>query len=213
MRYFHLLLVLSSSIAIGCNSQTADTVDAPAVEVKAAGEGDDVTTSSMAGNDEMVMTPENTLIQFVGTHVGPTPDPKARTGKFGDFSGKAIMADEQLKSVSVDIQIASVDTGMEKLNNHLQAEDFFSVREYPTAKFESTKIEPGENGEHNVTGALTLHSKTNEISFPASIEMTDGSLNFSGKLTLDRTEFGMDQNTEKVNKEVDLTITIGNAAG
>ena len=58
-----------------------------------------------------------------------------------------------------------------------------------------------------------MHSKTNEISFPASIEMTDGSLNFNGKLTLDRTEFGMDQNTGKVNKEVDLTITIGNAAG
>ena len=148
----------------------------------------------------------------MGTHVGPTPDPKARVGKFGDFSGQAVVEDDELKSVSLDIQIASVDTTMEKLNNHLQSPDFFDAREYPSAKFETTRINRNEDGDHILTGNLTLHGETKEISFPANVGMTNGQLDLSAKLTIDRTEFGMTEMTDRVNKEVELTIGVGKFA-
>ena len=109
--------------------------------------------------------------------------------------------------------MASVTTEQDKLTNHLQAPDFFDVRQFPTAKFETTRIARDKDGNHLITGNLTLHGETKEINFPASVGMVDGQLEFSARLELDRTEFGMDQNIDKVNKEVSLTIGIGKRAG
>lgn len=196
-------LLLLSLITLGCSGNTATE---PAASDDSTPE---VEVAVTEGGSEIELTPDNTLIQFVGTHFGKDPDPDARTGKFEDFAGKAIVADGELQSVSVEIQMASVQTGMDKLNNHLQAEDFFSVREYPTAKFESQSITAGDDGQHTITGELTLHSATKEVSFPATVDVADGELKLSGKMTLDRTEFGMDKMTDKVNSNVELTFEIG----
>lgn len=203
MRSKFIIVLLLALITLGCSASTAPQPVASEDEMPEV-------TVAVTGS-EIELTPSNTVIQFVGTHAGKDPDPDARTGKFEDFAGKAVVADDELKSVSVEIQMASVQTGMDKLNNHLQAEDFFSVREYPTAKFESTQIARNEDGEHMITGKLTLHSATNEVTFPASVGMVDGALKLSGKLTLDRTQFGMDKLTDKVNSNVDLTFEIGSA--
>jgi len=215
MRSKLIFISMLALFAFGCSANTATEPITPEVS-ESDTTATTVTKSPAASADstdqqEIELSPSNTLIQFVGSHVGETPDPKARTGKFDEFSGKAVIADDELKSVSLEIQMASVQTGIDKLNNHLQAEDFFSVREYPTAKFETTKIARNEDGDHIITGNLTLHSKTNEVTFPASVGMVDGQLKLSGKMTLDRTEFGMDKNTEKVNANVEMTFKIGEA--
>ena len=199
----NIIFVTLIALAVGCS---ANNVTQPVSQEETTPE-----VSVEVTGTEIELSPSNTLIQFVGTHVGEVPDPNARTGKFEEFTGKAVVADDELKSVSVEIQMASVQTGMDKLNNHLQQEDFFAVREYPTAKFESTRIARSEDGQHIVTGNLTLHSATNEIAFPATVGMVDGELKLSGKMKLDRTKFGMTQNTEKVNAEVALKFEIGKA--
>lgn len=212
---YPFLFILFAIALVGCTGQTTDTaVTPPVVKDGTSTSGADQTATVVsADGSEIALSPENTTIQFVGTHVGPTPDPKARTGTFEEFAGTAVIADDELKSISIEIQMASVQTGMDKLNNHLQQEDFFSVREYPTAKFETTKIVRNEDGDHLVTANLTLHSKTNEVSFPASVGMVDGQLTLNGKLRLDRTEYGMDKKLDGVNKEVDLTFSIGKRPG
>ena len=210
LEFVHISMV--ALFAFGCSANTAtessmSEAGAPATTTVTTSPAVSVETSGT----EIELSASNTLIQFVGTHVGEIPDPKARTGKFEELSGVAIVADDELKSVSLEIQIASVETGNDNLNNHLQAEDFFSAREHPTAKFESTKIARNEDGDHIITGELTMHSETKEVSFPASVGMVDGELKLSGKMTLDRTEFGMDKNLEKVNPNVELTFEIGKA--
>ena len=88
------------------------------------------------------LTPQNTKIQFVCAHVGARPDP--RKGGFAKFSGKAQLdaTGKVLKSMSLDIDTSSLLTEIDMLTNHLKSPDFFEVRKFPTAKFESTKIEP-----------------------------------------------------------------------
>jgi polyisoprenoid-binding protein YceI len=84
----------------------------------------------------------NTTIQFVGTHVGDRPDP--RTGYFTKFAGE-LAVDEAAKapeSVTVEIDTTSLTTPIGRLTGHLQSPDFFDVRQFPKASFESTKIEP-----------------------------------------------------------------------
>src|SRR5262245_18828016 len=159
------------------------------------------------------LSPQNSKIQFVCAHVGPRPDP--RKGGFDKFSGKAQLEGKSLKSLTVDIDTASIGTEFEKLTNHLKSPDFFEVRKYPSARFESTKIEPSSGTAPaaatiaQITGKLTLHGVTKEISFPATIEVTETGLKLKSEFTFDRTEWGINYDPTKVEKKVSLTVIVG----
>jgi polyisoprenoid-binding protein YceI len=157
-----------------------------------------------------MLAPENSRIQFVGTHVGDKPDP--RTGVFHKFSGKAEVdaAAKALKSVTLEISTESLETPISKLTNHLRSADFFDAREFPTAKFQTTSITPPDaSGKAQVTGNLTLLKATRELKIPATIRVTDQGLTLHAEFTIDRTEFGMSALQDRVNKEVAMTVTIG----
>jgi polyisoprenoid-binding protein YceI len=154
--------------------------------------------------------PKNTRIQFVGTHVGPKPDP--RTGVFTDFTGKVEVDPETktIKSVSVDIKTESLETPLPKLTNHLRSQDFFDAKELPNAKFQSTTITPGEGeGNYVIAGNLTLLKVTKEVRIPSKVTISDKGISSTGEFTIDRTEFGMSGLQKNVNKEVVITVTIG----
>jgi polyisoprenoid-binding protein YceI len=157
----------------------------------------------------VALSPQNTLIQFVCAHVGSNPDP--RTGHFAKFTGQAQIdeAAKSLRSVSVEIDTNSITTQFDKLTNHLKSPDFFEARQYPTAKFESTKVTPGQNGQAQVTGKLTLHGVTKEISFPATMAVSPSGFTLNSNFSIDRSQFGMNFGPDKVENKVDLKIAVG----
>ena len=111
-------------------------------------------------------------------------------------------------ALAFDIETDSITTTEEKLTAHLKNADFFDVLEYPGASFKSTSITTGENGDVTVTGDLTLLKETKSISFPATVS-TDGGLKLEAAFTIDRSEFGMNFGLDKVDKEVAMTISVG----
>ena len=158
---------------------------------------------------KVALSPDNTKIVFVGTHAAPKkPDP--RTGGFAKFKGEAAVDGKALKSVTVDIETDSLWTEVGgRLTNHLKSADFLEVREFPTAKFVSTKIEPAADGKAKITGNLTLHGQTKQISFPATIAVTDKGLTLASEFTIDRTNWGINYEPNQVVKEVTLKVAIG----
>lgn len=156
------------------------------------------------------LSPDNTKIQFTGTHSPPKkPDP--RVGGFAKFTGEAkVDADAKtLQSVSVEIDTTSLFTAFPKLTDHLNSPDFFETREYPTAKFESTEIAAGGEGQIAITGNLTLHGQTKEISFPATMSITDEGLTLKGDFSINRSEFGMNFGEGQVDDKVLMAVAIG----
>ncbi|MEX2176141.1 MAG: YceI family protein [Pirellulaceae bacterium] len=152
--------------------------------------------------------PDNTKIEFVGVHSGAKPDP--RTGGFAKFKGQAEVdpAAKTLQAVTLEIATDSLFTEIPKLTNHLKSGDFFECREYPTAKFESTKIEAA-GGKHKITGKLTLHGVTKEISFPATVEIGAHGLQLTSEFKIDRSQFGMTYGAGQVENEVSLAVVVG----
>lgn len=165
--------------------------------------GADLARAPIQGS-AVALTPQNTSIEFVCAHVGPKPDP--RKGSFTKFNGKAELdaALQELKSLTIDIDTNSLATEFDKLTTHLKSPDFFDVRKYPAAKFESTKIEKGQ-----LVGKLTLHGVTKEIAIPATVKVVGGALVLTSEFTLDRAEFGMNFDPTKVENKVALKVTIG----
>jgi polyisoprenoid-binding protein YceI len=157
----------------------------------------------------VILAPTNSRISFVGIHVGD--DPKPRLGGFAEFSGYAVVDPDKgaVTSMMLDINVDSVWTQFEKLTGHLKNEDFFETEKFPTAKFVSTSITAGENGSSTITGNLTLHGETKEVSFPADVKMENGGMVLNATFQLDRSIFGMDKMLSGVDKLVKVEIVVG----
>jgi len=158
----------------------------------------------------VAISPTNTHVKFVGTHNNKEkPDP--RVGTFTKFSGQAELdaAGKTLKAMTVEFDTTSIATQFDKLTNHLKSPDFFDVREYPKAKFESTEITAGEDGESTVKGNLTLHGKTKEVSFPLKTTVSNAGVTAEGSFKIKQSDFGMDKMLQGVVDEVELSVVIG----
>lgn len=82
----------------------------------------------------------------------------------------------------------------DKLVGHLKSDDFFSVDKNPTAKFtlkKADKYNPkkGENYNYMVTGDLTIKGITNEIRFPAKIDIKGKDMTANASFTIDRSKW------------------------
>ena len=117
------------------------------------------------------------------------------TGNFSRFSGSYDLESGVLKSLEGHIEAASVDTGVEKRDDHLRSPDFFDAARYPDITFTMT----GVSGD-TLTGDLTLHGVTRSVTLEAEVSgvvkdpwgNTRSSISLSGKIK--RSDFGLTWN-------------------
>jgi polyisoprenoid-binding protein YceI len=68
--------------------------------------------------------------------------------------------------------------------------DFFGVDNYPTAKFQITKVvSRGTPGAYKIIGNLTVKQTTKEVRFNADLKEENGKTVGMAKITLDRSEY------------------------
>jgi len=123
------------------------------------------------------------------------------TGSFNDFGGTIQFdkADPSQSSVDFTIQTASIDTGNENRNKHLQSPDFFDAEKNPQITFKSKRIVKKSGDTYDVTGDFTMHGVTKEITIPVtylgSVKGGRGEVNgFKTNFTLNRKEYGIEWN-------------------
>ena len=158
------------------------------------------------------LDPNHTRIDFSWTHFGFS-HPMGRFDKFeGDFQFDP--ADPTHSSVTVTIPVSSIDTGVAKLDAHLQGADFFDVAKYPTATFRSTRVERA--GEHGlkVTGDLTLHGVTRPVVLDVVVNKVGphpmggrAAAGFDATATIRRSDFGISNYVPNVSDEITLSIS------
>ncbi len=86
-------------------------------------------------------------------------------GKFNKSQGTITLDEKFEKSkVSAEVEIASIDTGEPKRDDHLKSPDFFEVAKYPKMTFKSASI-TGTPESFKMTGSLTLKSETKPVVF------------------------------------------------
>lgn len=87
------------------------------------------------------------------------------TGSFNQVTGELIFDKEgnHPESVSITIDVASIDTGVDKRDEHLKSPDFFDVKTYPTMTYTSNNITAQGNGSYKVEGTLTMHGVSKPV--------------------------------------------------
>jgi polyisoprenoid-binding protein YceI len=137
-------------------------------------------------------------------------------GRFNKTSGKIIL-DRQAKSGSVDIVIdaASVDTGLDKLEEHLRGEEFFNVEKFPTLSFKSKSVKFSGDKPSAVEGDFTMLGVTKPVTLtisafncgvhPINKKEVCGA---DAVAVIRRSEFGMTKYVPGVSDEVKLVIQV-----
>ena len=138
--------------------------------------------------------PSHSSVEFQVRHLGIA---NVR-GHFAKFGGTLDIGDD-LGSARVYglVEAASVDTGDEARDAHLRSPDFFDVEQYREIAFASKAITTTGDDTFEVTGELTMHGVTREVTLRAEITGTEqdpyGNERVGLEVTgeLDRSDYGI----------------------
>lgn len=100
-------------------------------------------------------------VSFGITHMGIAEV----TGLFRSFDANITTPGEGFENATynVIIDVSSVDTGVERRDNHLRSDDFFGVEKHPEMTFKSTSSRKVGDNKYQVTGDLSLHGITKPV--------------------------------------------------
>lgn len=123
-------------------------------------------------------------------------------GEFKEYDG-VINFDPKSMSFtkfSGTVDAASVDTGIEKRDDHLKSADFFDVKKYPTITFVMKKYKSEGKDEGEMIGDLTIHGVTKSVKMDVEIggvakdPWGNTRLGFSLEGKINREDFGLKWN-------------------
>ncbi len=129
------------------------------------------------------------------------------TGQFDDYEIDLTFdrEDPANSSVTVRIDVQSVNTGNERRDNHLRSEDFFNAEQYRYITFRSEDVRAVGGNTLLVRGPLTIRDQTHQVELPITLlgvkdipEEMRGMLggveqvaSFQTELGIDRSEYGV----------------------
>jgi len=166
---------------------------------------------SLAATSTWQIDPRNSTVQFVVRHLGISNV----QGAFTKFTGTVMLDEDDISksSVTATIDMASIDTRVEPRDTDLKSSKFFDVATYPTMTFQSTQISKAGDGTAKMTGNLTLHGVTKEVTFdvsgPTSTVNQNGVRRGAEATTkISRKDFGVTADPLIVGDEVSITLDI-----
>lgn len=143
--------------------------------------------------------PAHSSAQFVVRHMMIT---NVRGG-FSSVKGTVEIDSDNPSASSVDatIDVSSIATLDTQRDTHLKSADFLDAEHYPTITFKSSKIEKTGDEEYNLTGDLTIHGVTKQVTLKVESPSEEGKDpwgNFrrgaSATTKIKRSEFGLTWN-------------------
>ncbi|MCD4757632.1 MAG: YceI family protein [Arcobacteraceae bacterium] len=87
-------------------------------------------------------------------------------GDFSDYDADIIydVESKKFEKFNASVMTASIDTGIEKRDNHLRSVDFFEVEKYPKMTFTMSSYTT-DGTEGVLSGDLTIHGVTKKVTF------------------------------------------------
>ena len=110
--------------------------------------------------DQYAVDPDHSEIGFVVKHMVITNV----KGAFREYNaGFVVDENNKLVSFNADIVVNSIDTRIQKRDDHLRSEDFFEIAKYPRITFATSKITPLADNTYKVEGLLKIKDTEKEI--------------------------------------------------
>jgi len=142
------------------------------------------------------LDPNHTFPSFEADHFGGL---SIWRGKFDKSSGTVVYDKEKAAgTVEVNVDVASIDFGLEKLNEHARSPEIFDAAKFPTATYKGTLAKFKDGAPTEIDGQFTLHGVTKPLKLtvnsfkcmvnPMSKKEVCGA---DASATLNRSDFGV----------------------
>lgn len=116
-------------------------------------------------------------------------------GRFTDVSGDGQVTGKGAIFGRVDIQVASLRTGIRKRDDHLRSADFFDAERFPQISVVVTAVEPASGNAAELRASFSIKGVTAPVPLPVRIVLLDdGSIRVSAKTEVDRAQFDLGWN-------------------
>ena len=170
------------------------------------------TVPAMAAPVTYQLDPHHTMVLFSWNHFGysnPTAD-------LGLGEGTVVFDEKNpaKSSVQVTLPLASLDTHVSALDEHLKKPDFLDADKYPTVTFKSTKVQALGEHKFKVTGDLTVHGVTKTVVLDATLNKVGPhpmdkaqSIGFDATASIKRSDFGVNAYVPNVSDAITIRIT------
>jgi polyisoprenoid-binding protein YceI len=143
-------------------------------------------------------------------------------GVFDDFSGLVLFDPENREAGRVEftVKVNSINTGINKRDDHLRSGDFFDAGKFPLMTFKSTGVTRVSDEKYLLEGDLTVKDVTKRVSIPFvylgvkenPVRAGSRVAGFEADFTIDRLEYhvgsGKFYEMGVVGKDVRILVTL-----
>lgn len=159
-----------------------------------------LTIGALSGNAQTIDT-DKSRVSFKIKNLLVNTVNGSFTGMKGDVNFNPDKLDAAYFNVCVDA--STIETGIDKRDEHLKTADFFDVAQFPTICFQSKAVSKLDST-YRTTGTLTMHGVEKTVEIPFTF---DGKT-LIGSLTLNRLDYnvGTDVGSFTADETVNLTI-------
>jgi len=163
--------------------------------------------------DTYTIDPTHSQVRFTYSHLGFSNI----LGLIGEIEGELVYdaATPANSKVTATIPVGKIRTGVQKMDDHLYADDFFDVAQFPTATFTSTAVEAAGEGKLKVTGDFTLRGVTKSVTLDVSLNAAGehpmrktAAIGFDATTGLNRSDYGLGKYVPAVGDAVAISVTV-----
>ncbi|KXH85986.1 YceI family protein [Chryseobacterium kwangjuense] len=215
-----IALVGIGLLAASCNKEkSAETTAATTEQTVAESKGEVLTVDAATS-----------VVNWKAFHKGGmAPRWGTLNVKSGDLSvegGQLTAGNFVIDMNSIKVDPASVTEKDKKpadLEAHLKNPDFFDTAKNPTSDFKITSVAdlkeaPADaiaGANKTVSGNLTLSGKTMNVTFPAKVDVAEGSASVQAKFTVNRADWGIKFGTSEadpaewmISKDIEISVDV-----
>ncbi|HTL80919.1 MAG TPA: YceI family protein [Bacteroidia bacterium] len=117
-------------------------------------------------------------------------------------------AHPELAQIKATIDVNTINTGIDKLNEHLKTPDFFDAKNHPLITFTAESVAKTDTG-FVAMGKLAMRDSIHEVSIPFNYITDDkGNATMKGRLDLYSGDYGVGKKSPTGNDEVIIDIEV-----
>lgn len=114
-------------------------------------------------------------------------------GSFSKFAAQLAFDPDDLARAQarIDIDIASIDTGLDEANQEVTGKPWFDAATFPTASFVSTGIKALGGERYQATGRLSIKGRTLDVAIPVTFKSSGDRGVFEGMFGIKRLDYAI----------------------
>ncbi len=137
-------------------------------------------------------------------------------GRFNGIEGQFTFSesDDAANRLDITVKADTIDTNNDNRDKHLRSPDFLNSKQFPEITFKSKSFKKDGTGKYKVTGDLTLHGVTKEVTVDlahtgtAESERMGKRCGFETAFDIKRSEYGIKYMPDGLGEDIRLIVAI-----